>query len=389
LIGLVYLENDLMSSAFTPERTQLLSLLSGQIAISIKNAELVEHLEEKVRERTAQLEVRTQFIEQTFGRYMSTEIAASLLKAPRGLSLGGEKKIVTIMMSDLRGFSALCETLPPETIVKVLNNYLSEMTTVIQKHNGTIHEFIGDGILAIFGAPLQRPDDADRAVACALEMQIVMDRVNAWNNQHSFPRLEMGIGINTGEVVAGTIGSDKRAKYSVVGSNVNLAVRIEGYTIGGQILISKATREAVKAPLGIDRSLTAEPKGVANPITMYEIESMGDNKAFTLLRPEIKWTNVEPPVPLTLQQVTGKDVAREKQDGLLVSMSTDQVEIQSQTLPPPLTDLKVALKLTDSADRVNAFYGKVIGPTSAQTSFLLRFTAISNDARFYLESLGC
>ena len=238
LIGLVYLENDLTSAAFTPERTRLLALLSGQIAVSIKNAELVEHLEEKVRERTEQLEVRTRFIEQTFGRYMSSEIADSLLKSAEGLDFGGQKKTVTIMMSDLRGFAAFSDSLPPETIVTLLNNYLSEMTTVIQKYNGTIDEFIGDAILTIFGAPFQRPDDAERAVACALEMQLAMPRVNAWNAEHGLPELEMGIGINTGEVVVGNIGSRKRAKYGVVGSNVNLAGRIEGYTIGGQILIS-------------------------------------------------------------------------------------------------------------------------------------------------------
>ena len=235
LIGLVYLENDLTSAAFTPDRTRLLALLSGQIAVSIKNAELVEHLEDKVRERTDQLEVRTRFIEQTFGRYMSSEIADSLLKSAEGLDFSGQKKIVTIMMSDLRGFAAFSDALPPETIVKLLNNYLSEMTTVIQKYNGTIDEFIGDAILTIFGAPFQRPDDAERAVACALEMQRAMPRVNAWNAEHGLPELEMGIGINTGEVVAGNIGSRKRAKYGVVGSNVNLAGRIEGYTIGGQI----------------------------------------------------------------------------------------------------------------------------------------------------------
>src|SRR5205823_1121617 len=122
-----------------------------------------------------------------------------------GLDFGGQKKIVTIMMSDLRGFAAFSDTLPPETIVKLLNNYLSEMTTVIQKYNGTIDEFIGDAILAIFGAPFQRPDDAERAVACALEMQLAMPRVNAWNAEHGLPQLEMGLGINTGEVVAGNI----------------------------------------------------------------------------------------------------------------------------------------------------------------------------------------
>ena len=126
-------------------------------------------------------------------------------------------------MSDLRGFTAFSETLPPETIVRLLNNYLSEMTTVIQKYNGAIDSFIGDAIQAIFGAPFQRPDDAERAVACALEMQIAMLGVNTWNVQQAYPEIEMGIGINTGEVVVGNIGSRKRAKYSVQGSNANLA----------------------------------------------------------------------------------------------------------------------------------------------------------------------
>jgi predicted ATPase/class 3 adenylate cyclase len=388
LIGLVYLENDLLGSAFTPERTRLLSLLSGQIAVSIRNAELVEHLEEKVRERTAQLEVRTQFIEQTFGRYMSTEIADSLLKTPAALSFGGEKKIVTIMMSDLRGFAALCETLPPETIVKVLNNYLSEMTAVIQKHNGTIDEFIGDAIFAVFGAPLQRPDDVDRALACAIEMQIAMARVNAWNDQHGFPRLEMGIGINTGEVVVGNIGSHKRAKYSVVGSNTNLAARIEAYSLGGQILISKATRDAAKTPLTIVRAMTAESKGVRQPVVIYELAGLRNDQALTLPQRNVQWTDVQPPIPLTLQRVTGKDVVSEKHDGLLIRLSAEEAEIQSQMLPPPLTDLKVALKLSNPACSVGGIYGKVIGPAPANISFFLRFTAVPQDAREYLDSLG-
>ena len=131
LIGLVYLENDLASAAFTPERTELLELLSGQIAVSIKNAEIVEHLEDKVRARTEQLEVRNRFIEQTFGRYLTSEIADNLLKSVEDLDFSGQKKTVTIMMSDLRGFAAFSDSLPPETIVTLLNNYLSEMTTII------------------------------------------------------------------------------------------------------------------------------------------------------------------------------------------------------------------------------------------------------------------
>jgi class 3 adenylate cyclase len=383
LIGLVYLENDLVSGAFTSERKQLLALLSGQIAISIKNAELVEHLEEKVRERTAQLELRTQFIEQTFGRYMSNEIAESLLRSPEALDFGGHKRTVTILMSDLRGFTAFSETLPPETIVRLLNNYLSEMTTIIQKYNGTIDSFIGDAILAIFGAPFQRPDDAERAVACALEVQMAMPRVNTWNVQQGFPEIEMGIGINTGEVVVGNIGSRKRAKYSVQGSNANLASRIEGHTVGGQILIAGATRDALKAPLTILSTMTIEPKGVVHPITIYDVGGLGGNYRLALPQRDIHWTDVRPALPLTFRFLTEKEVVGEEHDGLLVRLSAQKAEIQSQILPSKFTDLKLLLKPTDIVLTTAGIYGKVVERSSAKGSFVLHFTAVPPEARKY------
>jgi predicted ATPase/class 3 adenylate cyclase len=385
LIGLVYLENDLTSAAFTPERTRLLALLSGQIAVSIKNAELVEHLEDKVRERTDELEIRTRFIEQTFGRYLSSEIADSLLKSAEALDFGGQKKTVTIMMSDLRGFAAFSDTLAPETIVKLLNNYLSEMTTVIQKYHGTIDEFIGDAILTIFGAPFQRPDDAERAVACAIEMQLAMPRVNAWNAEHGLPALEMGIGINTGDVVAGNIGSRKRAKYGVVGSNVNLAGRIEAYTTGGQILITQATRDAVKSPLTILGERTAEPKGVSHPITLYEVGGLGGDHGLALPGRDLQWITLEPAVPLTFRLVTGKEVVGEEHAGVLVRLSANEAEIQSQAPPPPSTDLRLELTPTDGTATVTGVYGKVLARPPGNGSFVLRFTAVPQEARRFLN----
>ncbi len=387
LIGLVYLENDLISAAFTPDRTRLLALLSGQIAVSIRNAELVENLEEKVRERTTELQIRSQFIEQTFGRYMSSEIADSLLKSPEGLDFGGKKKTATILMSDLRGFTSFSETLPPETVVSLLNNYFGEMTTIIQKYNGTIDEFIGDGILVIFGAPLQRPNDAERAVACALEMQLAMPQINAWNAQHGFPRLEMGIGINTGEVVAGNIGSRKRAKYSVIGNNVNLAARIESYTVGGQVLISAATRDAVKPPLTVRGSMTLELKGVAQPMTIYEVGGLGGGYRLTLPSGSRRRTHIEPAGSLTFQVVTDKGVSSEKQHGLLVGLSPEEAEIQSKTPPPRFTDLKLLVTPPDAKAALNAVYGKVVSASPADGSFVLRFTAVSEQVRRYFDSL--
>ncbi|MEO7085013.1 MAG: AAA family ATPase [Gemmatimonadaceae bacterium] len=390
LLGLVYLENDLASGAFTPDRTRLLALLSGQIAVSIKNAELVEHLEVKVRERTEQLEVRTQFIEQTFGRYLSNEIADNLLKSSEELDFGGQKRVVTIMMSDLRGFAAFSDSLPPETIVKLLNNYLSEMTTIIQKYNGTIDEFIGDAILTIFGAPFQRPDDAERAVACALEMQLAMERVNVWNTEHGLPQLEMGIGINTGEVVAGNIGSRRRAKYGVVGGNVNLAGRIEGYTVGNQILIASATRDAVKAPLTILGTRTAEPKGVERPISLFEVGGIGGSHALELPQRVAKWKNVQPGLPLTFRWVDGKDVLGDEYHGMITRLCADQAEIQTTTAPPAFTDLKLLLSLArdgGATETISGIYGKVLDQPTDGGAFLLRFTAIPQKARQCFDEL--
>ncbi len=376
LTGLVYVENDLLSGAFTPERCRLLALLSGQIAVSLRNAELVERLEDKVRERTEQLELRSRFIEQTFGRYLSNEIADNLLRSAEALDFGGSKRTVTIMMSDLRGFSALSDRLPPESIVKLLNNYLSEMTAVIQKHNGTIDEFLGDAILTIFGAPLQRPDDADRAVACALDMQLAMIRVNAWNAEQGFPLLEMGIGINTGEVVVGNIGSRKRAKYGVVGSNVNLAGRIEGFATGGQILISEATRGAVKSPLVLRSEMRAEPKGTSLPTTLHEVGGIAGSYGLHLPEHRARWVAVAPEWPLSFRWVSHKEVVGQVHEASLLLVSEGEAELRSAAPPPAFTDLKLAFLGADG-ESLGEAYAKVTTRPPRAGGFVVRFTLLS------------
>ena len=193
---------------------------------------------------------------QTFGRYLSDEVVATLLDQPEALTLGGEKRKVTLLMSDLRGFSTISERRPPETVVEILNIYLGRMADVITDYYGTIDEFIGDAILVIFGAPILREDDALRAVACAIDMQRAMAGVNTQLAERGLPKLEMGIGINTGEVVVGNIGSLKRTKYGVVGSHVNLTARIESYTVGGQVLTTESTLDAAGAAV-----LTTVPDG--------------------------------------------------------------------------------------------------------------------------------
>ena len=141
----------------------------------------------------------------------------SIIGSPQGLEPGGKTQRISIMMSDLRGFTALSERLAPEDIVAILNNYFSAMTDTIVKFNGTIDKFTGDAILVFFGAPVWSEDHATKATTCAIAMQKKMIKVNRWNNDRGFPELDMGIGINTGEVVVGNFGSEKRMKYGAVG----------------------------------------------------------------------------------------------------------------------------------------------------------------------------
>ncbi len=173
--------------------------------------------EGRLVELTQSLSEKNTFIQQTFGRYLSDEIVANILEEPEGLELGGRKQTLTIMMADLRGFTSLSEERTAEEVVTLINNYLKVMTQVIFRHNGIIDEFIGDAILAVFGAPNKRDDDELRAVACAVEMQLAMAEVNETNRAMGLPELRMGIGLHTAEVVIGNIGSERRAKYGVVG----------------------------------------------------------------------------------------------------------------------------------------------------------------------------
>lgn len=390
LAGVLYLENADAAGAFTPERVELLRLLSGQIAVSLDNARLYETLEHKVAERTAQLELRNRFIREAFGRYLSDDIVESLLSTPEGLSLGGEKRNVTIMMADLRGFTAITETLPAEKVVAVINTHLSVMTDVILRHQGTIDELIGDAILAIFGAPLWRPDHAERAVACALEMQLAIAEVNRRNREAGLPAVAMGIGLNTGEVVVGNIGSEKRAKYGVVGLHVNVASRVESYTVGGQVLIAESTRAAVTAPLRIDSTLVVQPKGVKQPMTIYEVGGLGP--PYDLSLPPRAETLVPPasPIDFRFTILRGKDAVGEVLSGRVERLGDTEAEIRVSSDIPPLSDLRIWELATPGARLPADVYGKISArPASQPGCLLLHLTSVPEAARAFLkEALG-
>ncbi|MCZ6876263.1 MAG: adenylate/guanylate cyclase domain-containing protein, partial [bacterium] len=183
------------------------------------------------------------FIRDTFGRYISQEVVDELLSSPDGLKLGGELREVTFLVSDLRGFTALSSRREPGEVIQIVNRFLEPMVDTITHYQGTVDEFQGDGILAFFGAPLASSNDPVRAVACAVAMQRALVEINTEQRRRGLPELHMGIGINTGEVIVGNIGSEKRTKYGALGTPINMAYRIESHTVSGQVLISPSTYE--------------------------------------------------------------------------------------------------------------------------------------------------
>ncbi|MFT4822943.1 MAG: adenylate cyclase [Halioglobus sp.] len=218
-----------------------------------------------------QLERNEKFIRATFGRYLSDEIVTEILERPEGLELGGDLKEVTIMMSDIRGFTSLCEKLAPAQVVKILNRYLGAMTDIIMAHNGTIDEFIGDAILAVFGAPQKRDDDADRAVKCALAMHSAMEHINAQNRSEGLPEIFTGIALHTGDVIAGNIGSERRSKYGFVGHPMNLTARIEEVTAAGETLVSDSTLSHLKLEYDTGERREINAKGIDQAIVVHQI----------------------------------------------------------------------------------------------------------------------
>jgi class 3 adenylate cyclase len=250
--------------------------LDFAVVLARVNAQLgLKRANDRVRQLVRDVERRNEFIRSVFGRYLTDDIAETLLDSPEGLNLGGERREITILMADIRGFTNLSSHLEPEKVVTLVNNFLSEMTRVIIRYGGTIDEFIGDAILALFGAPRAMDDHAEKAVACALEMQAAMEAVNALNSHSGLPALATGIGINTGEVIVGNIGSEQRAKYGVVGHHVNFTARVESYTEGGQILVSDRTLESCAGLLETRGEMSVRPKGFDEDVLIHDICGIG------------------------------------------------------------------------------------------------------------------
>lgn len=213
------------------------------------------------------------FIRDSFGRYVDPEFAKFLLQHPDAGRLGGKRREIAILMSDIRGFTALSETLSPEVIITVLNQYFSHMINIIQKYNGIIVDFFGDAILVFFEPfSSSMKETALHCIQCAADMQNEMNRFNQKMKTKQLPELNMGIGINTGQVIVGNIGSESRAKYGIVGSAVNITSRIQAEAAEKEIIVSDAVYTYLKNDLKIKKTFTVTLKGIDYPMTLHVID---------------------------------------------------------------------------------------------------------------------
>ncbi len=378
--------------------TRPISALTGGVA-RVAGGDLSEELPVRSRDEIGQLTRafnemvaglrQRDFIRNAFGRYVSPEVAKTLLESPEGLRLGGHKREVTVLMSDLRGYTRFAERGDPERVMEVLNSYLARMADIVIAHGGTINEFIGDAIFAVFGAPLDQPDHAERAAAAALAMQAAMDELNRENAARGWPRFEMGIGVNTGEAVVGNIGSEQRAKYAVVGAAVNLAARVEGCTVGGQTFVTTSTLGRVRDLVEVGEPVRVELKGIAEPVLLYELRAIGGRFAQRPAATDMDSdAHVDARLPLRGWVVEGKQLGGEF-SGIVTRLGRRSFGARLAADLAPLTNVKVRINAPDLGQESGDLYGKVVGVTgeSAARVTSIRLTSVDPADHQLLEKL--
>jgi adenylate cyclase len=349
----------------------------------------VDQLRRSLAGKNVELARAHELVRHAFGRYVSEEVAESLLRAPEGLELGGEERETTILMSDLRGFTAMAGRLTPREVIEVLNLYLEAMVDVIGRYQGTIDEIIGDAILVIFGAPVSCADHAEKAVACGLAMQLAMTDVNQRLAAKGASALEMGIGVHTGRVIVGNIGSLRRTKYAAVGSNVNLAGRIESFTIGGQLLVSEDTRNRVAAPLRIDGEFQVEPKGATSSLLLFEVGAIGAPFDLSLPTRSKPLCPFVPPIPMRFTVLEEKFVGRTVHEGELTAGSDVESRMQCSLALAPLSNLKITVGETPLGNPSGEIYGKILESVAGAPGHArIWFTSISPELKTWLGALG-
>jgi len=247
-------------AAFKPDDLELISAVAAQTAIAVENARAHERL---AREEVARA---------NYSRFLPEYVVKQMLENPDSFKLGGVNQTITILFADIRGFTRISEHAPPEKIVSLLNRYFSAMTDIIFAHGGTLDKYLGDGLMALFGAPTATPEDASNALNAAVAMQRRVLSINQELRNENLGELGVGMGLHTGEVTVGYIGSERRSEYTAIGDAVNTASRLETNAKGGEILISDATAKAAHSRYRLEPREAISVKNRQQPVALWEVD---------------------------------------------------------------------------------------------------------------------
>jgi len=265
VVGLLYVDNLTSTNSFTDEDLQFLIAFGGLAAMGIRNSNFAQRLQ------------REAMVRSNFERYFAPNVAAEIAQSQQAVKLGGDKRPVTVLFSDIRGFTSMSEAMSPEDIAGLLSDYFTEMVDVIFHHGGTLDKFIGDAIMALWGAPIPHQDDTDKAVQAAIGMQRALAALNAKWAAEGRPQIGVGIGINHGEAFAGNIGSHLRLEYTVIGDVVNVASRLCSNARGGEILVSDPLYQAITRKPPVEAMEPLAVKNRAQPVKVWRVRLEGGN----------------------------------------------------------------------------------------------------------------
>ena len=257
VLGVLYVDNLTTAHRFGEEDLEFLIAFAGIAGVAIENSQFADRIRRETLARS------------NFERFFAPGLAARIASSPDAVKLGGEKRQVAVLFSDIRGFTALSETMTPEEIATLLSEYFTEMVECVFRNNGTLDKFIGDAVMAQWGAPIGEPDDADRAMRAAMEMMTALEELNGRWRAAGRPELAIGIGLNFGEAFAGNIGSERRLEFTVIGDTVNTASRLCSAADAGEILLSDDFRRALREPPPLDERAPIELKGKSQRIPLY------------------------------------------------------------------------------------------------------------------------
>jgi adenylate cyclase len=260
VLGILYVDNRTATHSFADEDLEFLIAFGSLAAVGVENSQRSEQLR------------REALVLSNFQRYFAPNLAAQIAQQEGAVQLGGTKRPVVIFFSDIRGFTPLSETMGPDAIATLLTEYFTEMVEIVFEHAGTLDKFMGDAIMALWGAPIAHEDDADRAMRCAVDQLKALEKLNVkWKNEGR-PELGIGIGINFGEVFAGNIGSNRRLEYTVIGDAVNTASRLCSSAGPNEIMISEAFYQQLKDPPTVEALDPVQVKGKSKRVQVYRVK---------------------------------------------------------------------------------------------------------------------